>query len=289
MSVPAAANEAREVSDDQLLKYADLIYAKTGVRIPPQKKTLLSNRLRRRLKALSLDCYQQYYELLNRLRRDDPEWDYLFQEVTTHETFLFREMVQWDWFRDDYLKAVHASAMRNERPRRLRVWSAACSTGDEAYTMAVCIADALPDFERWQIQIVGTDIGVGVLEEAATPVFNARRMRDVPEKYRKRYFRQRRGEDAWEPVDAIRKLTHFKKHNLMQPLAEAPFDVVFIKNVLIYFDDASKQTVLDHVIDRLTPGGYLITGRAEGVTQFLKNFQRMQPWLHGKPANAGRR
>jgi chemotaxis protein methyltransferase CheR len=279
MNVSAAAAEGRQVSDEQFARFAELIYRKTGVRIPPQKKTLLSNRLRRRLKARALASYGDYLTLLERLRPADPEWDQLFQEVTTHETFLFREMVQWDWFRNEFLANLQN---RGERCRSLRVWSAACSTGDEAYTIAACVAERLPQPEQWRIEIVGTDIGVGVLEEARAPLFNARRMHDVPTALRKRFFRQPAGSELWEPAESLRRMTAFRQHNLMEPLAETPFDVVFVRNVLIYFDDASKQTVLNRILASLRPGGYLVTGRAEGVTHLLRCCQRIQPWLHRK-------
>ncbi|MCA9262027.1 MAG: protein-glutamate O-methyltransferase CheR [Planctomycetales bacterium] len=283
MPTSAAKNETRDVSDQQLAMFTALIYDKTGVRIPPQKKTLLSNRLRRRMKVREIDCYDKYYQLLKRAGGSDPEWDQLFQEVTTHETYLFRDTAQWEWFQQGFIAEVLADVRHGRRPRRLRLWSAACSTGDEAYTMAACLAGNLADHPEWTIEIVGTDIGVGAVEEASNATFNDRRMQEVPETLKRRFFRQRRGETTWEPLPTLTKMTSFKKHNLMTPLAEAPFDIVFLKNVLIYFDDESKKQVLSNVIDRIKSGGYLVTGRAEGVGHLLQGVSREQTWLHRKP------
>ena len=185
LTLPAFSDSLDQVSDAQLARYAELIYARTGIRVSPQKKALLSNRLRRRLRSTGIDGFEEYYQHLKRLPPHDAEWDAFLQEITTHETYLFRDQAQWDWFGNVYLPA--AAARAEGRPR-LRIWSAACSTGDEAYTAACCIAACLPDFALWKIQILGTDIGKGAIEQARTGVFGERAMRLVPGPYRKCYF-----------------------------------------------------------------------------------------------------
>jgi chemotaxis protein methyltransferase CheR len=155
-----------QVTDQQLARYADLIYAKTGIVMPPQKRTLLSNRLRRRLRATGIAGFDEYLQRLQSLPIEDAEWAAFLQEITTHESYLFRDMNQWDWLRQTYLPEIAAQARAGERPQSLRVWSAACSTGDEPYTIACCIADALTSHAQWKIEIVGTDIGVGALAHA---------------------------------------------------------------------------------------------------------------------------
>jgi len=165
-----------QVTDQQLADFAELIYARTGIRVSPQKKTLLSNRLRRRLRETGIETFEDYCRHLKRLRANDPEWDAFLQEITTHETYLFRDQSHWDWFRNDYLASLAPSGGEGGR-RSLRIWSAACSTGDEAYTAACCIAGTLSDLSRWKIQILGTDIGKGAVEQARNPAFGERAMR----------------------------------------------------------------------------------------------------------------
>ena len=148
-----------QVSDAQMAAYADLIYRRTGIHVSPQKKTLLSNRLRRRLRNTGIGSFEEYFKHLKKLRPNDPEWDAFLQEITTHETYLFRDEGQWDWFRETFLSDFMSKVRSKRLPKRLRVWSAACSTGDEAMTVATCVAATLPQLSSWKVEIVGTDIG----------------------------------------------------------------------------------------------------------------------------------
>jgi chemotaxis protein methyltransferase CheR len=274
---------AEQVSDALLTRYAELILERTGVRVSPQKKTLLSNRLRRRLRSTGVASFEAYYKHLKSLPPKDPEWDAFIQEITTHETYLFRDESQWKWFREEFLPQQAASAGKESQPS-LRIWSAACSTGDEPYTVACCVAACLPDLQRWKIQILGTDIGLGALGQAKGGVFGQRAMHLVPEDYRRRFFVKAKGSELWQARPILTDMLTFRQHNLMEPLSERPFDLVLLKNVLIYFGDLSKTTVLHNIRAALRPGGMLMTGTAEGVADMLRDFQRLKPWLFRKPA-----
>lgn len=270
-----------QVTDEQMLRYAELIYRRTGIRVAPQKKTLLSNRLRRRLRATGIANFETYYRYLLGLRRSHPEWDAFLHEITTHETYLFRDEAQWRWFTREYLPARVAAAGHGA-PRVLRLWSAACSTGDEPTTIACCVA-AVPPLADWQVQILATDIAAGALKQARAARFNDRAMRLVPEAYRRRFFVGVPGTGLWQARPQLTRLITYRQHNLMERLAGPPFDVVFLKNVLIYFDAQSKQTVVQHICAAVRGGGYLVTGAAEGVGEFVHGLQRLQPWLYRKP------
>jgi chemotaxis protein methyltransferase CheR len=272
-----------EVTDDELTRYAELIYERTGIRISPQKKTLLSNRVRRRLKETGASGFAEYYNHLRRLRPTDPEWDAFLQEITTHETFLFRDEGQWEWFRKEYLPACAAEARAGSRQRHLRIWSAASSTGDEAFTAACCIADCLPNHAQWQIHILGTDIGTGAVQQAKTASFGERAMRLVPESYKRRYFRKAATADLWQACPVLTRMVTFRQHNLLDRLRDGPFDLVFLKNVLIYFAPESKRRVVDNVRSAVCPGGLLVAGPAEGIGDLVKDFVRLRPWLCQRP------
>lgn len=269
-----------EVTADQLDRYAQLIYEKIGVVISQQKKTLLSNRLRRRLRATGLSCYDEYLGLLKRTPASDPEWEAFLQEVTTHETYLFRDRAHWDWLRDQFAAEMAAAAKAGQRQQKLRVWSAACSTGDEAYTIACCLADRLAG---WKIDILGTDVGADAVATARKGEFGQRAMRLVPQAYQTRFFEKVAGKGSWSAKPNLRALLRFDTHNLLEPLREPAFDLVVLKNVLIYFDATSKRRVLNHVRRSLRPTGYLITGPAEGVSDLLKEWQSTSGWLHRLP------
>jgi len=276
-----------QVSDDQLAKYADLVYRQTGIRISPKKKALLSNRLQRRLRETGIVGYGAYYEHLKKLKSDDQEWDKFLEEITTHETYLFRDESQWDWFRTVFLPERAGKARAGKSPRSLRVWSAACSTGDEATSVATCIAGCLHDHSKWDIQIVGTDIGIGALEKAKNFSFGERAMRLVPSDYKRRFFQQTPGADQWQAKPVLQNMIKYRPHNLMDAFNEKPFDLIFLKNVLIYFDAASKQKVISHVQRKLKPGGYFVAGGAEGVSEFLGGLERISAWLYLNPETKG--
>jgi chemotaxis protein methyltransferase CheR len=273
----------KEVTDKQLARYADLIYRRTGIRVVPQKKTLLSNRVRRRLRDTGIAGFDEYYEHLIQLRADDPEWDEFLQEITTHETYLFRDENHWEWFRRTYLPQCAAEARSGSRPCSLRIWSAASSTGDEAFTAACCIAACLPNSQQWQIRILGTDIGVGAVAQAKAGRFSERAIRLVPEAYKGRFFSRDANANVWQACPVLTKMVAFQQHNLLDPLRQRPFDLVFLKNVLIYFAPASKQRVVENVRSLIEPGGLLVAGPAEGIGDLLKDYVRLQAWLYQRP------
>ena len=274
-----------DVTPQQLDRYARLVYEKIGVTISAQKTTLLSNRLRRRLRALNLDCYDAYYELLRKVAADYPEWDEFLNEVTTHETYLFRDETHWNWLRNVYLPQILLEGRAGRRPKSLRVWSAACSTGDEATSIACCAADRLTPMNEWKIEVFGSDVGAGAVAQARKLTFGERAMRLVPADHKRRFFdRLTDGTHAAKPM--LRELVRFETHNLLYPLKQPAFDLIFLKNVLIYFDVASKRKVLETVRRALKPGGMLVTGAAEGVAELIKDMESTSGWLHRSPMRA---
>lgn len=278
-----ATETSNLLSAELVSRYAALIYQKTGITISPKKTALLSNRLRRRLRGTNIPTFEAYYDHLRRLRSNDPEWDRFLQEITTHETYLFRDENQWEWFRTVYLPELHRQLPC--RPRELRIWSAAASTGDEATTIACCVLDCLPQADRWRVQILGTDIGIGALEMARRAAYGERAMRLVPDTYRRRFFTKDPQSELWHAKPDVKKLITYRQHNLIEPLREKPFDVVFLKNVLIYFDAASKRTVIGHLRSVMRPGSLLIAGGAEGISDLVSDFDRLSPWLFRFPTS----
>lgn len=268
-----------DVTAKQLDQFAKLIYDKVGIVVSPQKATLISNRIRRRLRATGIKNYDAYYNLLLNCRPDDPEWEQFLQEITTHETYLFRDQAHWDWLRTEFVREVIAGHAAGKRKPIVRVWSAACSTGDEGATIACCLADGLPK-TGWKVDILGTDIGVKTVAQAERAAFGDRAMRFVPDTYRKQYFETLVGGNMWTLKAPLRAMLRFRTHNLLDPFREPPFDLIVLKNVLIYFDAASKQRVLTNIRQLLVKDGYLLTGAAEGVGDLLAGMQSKQGWLH---------
>jgi chemotaxis protein methyltransferase CheR len=277
----ASSLVTQQLNNEQQARFTKLIYDRTGIAIPAQKTMLLSSRLKRRMRELDKQCFDQYFNYLSKLARDDQEWDAFVQEITTHETYLFRDPSHWKWFQEVYLPEIERLHKAQISKRSLRIWSAACSTGDEAYTIASCIAKKLGGYKSLQVEILGTDIGIGALAQAQAGCFSERAMRLVPSDMRRNYFNAQ-ADGGCKTNESISRYVQFKNHNLIEPLKGKPFDLIFVKNVLIYFDDESKKKVLSHIDRALSPNGLLVTGPAEGVTGMLKDYTRLHPWLHQK-------
>lgn len=264
-----------QVTDDQMRRYAKMIYDVAGIEISPAKKQLLSNRIRRRLKQTGIVDFEEYFKYLSKLPTSHEEWDGFLQEVTTHETYLFRDESNWKWLRGEFIPAIQKAGSNS-----LRVWSAACSTGDEAYTIASCLAEDLRNPSGWRIQIVGSDIGIGAVRDAQEARFGERAMRLVPDTIKTRHFKRVGEANIWEPNSKLRAMTSFRQHNLLDRMSGPPFDLVFLKNVLIYFNNESKKRVISNIEQAMKPGSFIVAGAAEGIGDLMGGFNRIHPWLY---------
>jgi len=276
-----------QLNPKQFAGFRDFIYQKSGIRINDNKLSLLSNRIRRRLRAGAFDGFDAYYRHLTSPRGLDELVAFL-DEVTTNETSFFRTVAHFDWFKTDFLAEIVTAKRRDERPPSLRIWSAACAGGAEPYTIAICLLENLFRLRNWSLTILGTDISEDALEAAREGIFKSRSIEAVSERQRRRYFRAAQdNNDSWRVCETVRRMARFSRHNLMTRSPEEPFDCIFIRNVLIYFDRESKKTVVDNLIEALAPGGYLVVGPSEGIYDMLDPLQRHCPFLYQKPHEAG--
>jgi chemotaxis protein methyltransferase CheR len=277
-------NEPTTLDDEHFDRFLALIYRVSGIRIPTTKRVLVSNRLRRRLRATGLPDFAAYYRHLTS-PAGVAEMPFFLNEITTNETYFFRDPQQYEWFGDVLVPDLIAQAERRLRPRRLRVWSAAASNGAELYSAALCLKDHGGALAGWSLALLGTDLSEAVLAEARAGVYDARALRGVDERRKKLHFVHDPAQERWTLRPEIRTMATWKAHNLMQPLqGEAPFDCVFLKNVLIYFDAASKQVVARHVTEAVAPEGWLVLGPTEMIPDMLRTFRRVKPWLYQKTA-----
>jgi len=247
----------RQMTDAEFDAFRPLFERLTGIQLMPTKKAMLSGRLAKRLRALSLDSYGEYF------RRIDDDGDPLERQialdlVTTNETHFFREIGHFDLLRGELLqpRPVHT----------LRIWSAACSSGEEVYSIAMTLADMLGVNGNWEV--VGSDLSTRMLEAAQRGLYPIQLSSELPEVHLKRICLE--GTDDYQDtflIDrSLRRYVHFFHINLIQKLPDLGlFDVVFLRNVMIYFDAATKQKVVEAVISKLRPGGWLIVGHAESL------------------------
>jgi chemotaxis protein methyltransferase CheR len=259
-----------------------LIHVETGISLAPSKRVLLESRLARRLRALELDSFEAYCDHL--ATRLDEELVPLINCVTTNKTEFFREAHHFEFLRTHVLPAAEARAERTGR-RRLRIWSAGCSTGEEPYSLALTLLEWLEDRPGWDVRILASDIDTNVLNAAARGQYPAERLEEVPSLWRRRWFRELPDRPGWlEADEALRARIAFRRINLNEePWAiRTTFDVILCRNVIIYFNRATQTSLLGRFARLLEPDGHLIIGHSESLAWLCDTFTavRGQPTVY---------
>lgn len=260
-----------------------LIYREAGIHLSSAKKALLVGRLSRRLRELGIERFNTYYD---RVVADETgtELVILLDAITTNETSFFREPRQFQFLGEQAFPAWEQAAEAGLRARRLRVWSAACSTGEEPYSLAMSILNRFPPDSGWQVEILATDISTRVLERAVHGVWPIARAATIPEHLLKRYMLRGTGEQQGKMKAGkdVRLPLTFERLNLNDasyPVA-GPFDAIFCRNVLIYFDMDSRTRVINRLLDLLAPNGYFFLGHAESLTGMTDRVRSVAPAVY---------
>ncbi len=275
------------LTESEFARFAKFVYERAGIHLPEEKRTLLSNRLRQRLKALGLDSFSAYYERFSDEQFVDEELPHFLSAVTTNETYFFRNERLWETFADELIpQFVKRNAART---RSIKVWSAASSSGEEAYTAAILLRELVPDFARWKISVIGSDISKNVLDKAKAALYNDYAVSKMTPERRERWFT--RDGEKYKLCDEIRKLVRFQFHNLREDFPGGGFDFVLLRNVLMYFDTAMKQRALEVTSDAVAPGGYLFIGDVDPTRTSPELLACMKlepgaPGLYHRPAQA---
>ena len=245
-------------------RFQALVQGEAGIYLSDQKRALLVGRLAPRLRALELPSFAAYYE---RVWSDREELVRMIDALCTNETHFFREPKQFAFLEQQVLPAWHAAADAGERAKRVRVWSAGCSTGEEPYSIAMSLAWHLPG---WSVEILASDLSTKVLERAAAGIWAMERAEEIPPHYRKTFMLRGRGaqEGKMAARPELSATIRFARINLnaeSYPAAAGRFDLIFCRNVLIYFDAPSKRRVIDRLLDRLDPAGFFFLGHSESL------------------------
>jgi chemotaxis protein methyltransferase CheR len=266
-------------------KFQKLIYAETGIWLGSSKTALLCGRLFRRLRALEIDSLERYYECV----ADDNQQEErarMIDAITTNETRFFREPRQFEFLVQKVLPRWRAEAERQLRPRRIRIWSAGCSSGEEPYTVAMMLARHLPAQEGWDARLLATDISNRVLEKARKGIYPIARAQELPQDFLHSFMlrgvAERQGE--MKVKVEIQQMVEFRRLNLDQEpeLTEGPFDAIFCRNVLIYFDAASKRRAVMNLSRYLIANGLLFVGHAENLCSMSSEFRSLQSTIYTK-------
>ncbi|MCL2725161.1 MAG: protein-glutamate O-methyltransferase CheR [Polyangiaceae bacterium] len=267
-----------ELRADDYRLLRDLVSERLGISFASESRVSLERRLRGRLTALGLASFSDYYQLL----RYDPlaaaEWDEATELLTTHETYFFREDFQLRAFKDELLPML-ADRLKNRR--RLLVWSAGCSTGEEAYTVAMLVLES-GLFDGWDVHIRGSDVSKRCIAAARRGIYGQTSFRATPEDERRKWFvpvQRGEGERAAETFSvspAARTLCHFGQMNMLDEERThlvGRYDVIFCRNVLIYFGESARRRVIEMFHERLNPGGVLLLGHAESLLNVSTAFE----------------
>jgi len=253
------------ISDKDFEQLRDFIYNLCGMYFHTTKKYFLESRLTRRMEATGAKTCQDYYLLLKSPRGSE-ELKYLMDEITTNETYFFRNVPQLTALETKLLPEI-VETKNKMGFRKLRIWSAASSSGEEAYTMAMILLEKRATLLKdWIIEIVGTDINETVIAQAKEGVYNAYSVRNIPDLYKRKYIREDNGKFILSPE--VKKFVTFNKLNLYEDskmIFMKSFDFIFCANVLIYFDTASKSKVVQHFYNNLQPYGYFFVGQSESL------------------------
>ena len=263
------------ITDNEFKKFQGMIYDIAGISMSPAKKSLVSGRLAKRIKLHELDSYEAYFNFL--MSKDAAEERQMAVDLlTTNETYFFREPKHFDFMRDKVLPAHRAG-------RPFRLWSAASSSGEEPYSLAMLMSDVLGE-SPWEI--VASDLSTRVLERARSGIYQMERTEDIPEHYLKRFCLKGIGsQDGRFMVGrALRNRVQFRQVNLNESLPKmGEFDVIFLRNVMIYFDMETKRQVVARMIPLLAPGGYLIVGHSESLNGVTDALKVVNPSIYRKP------
>lgn len=265
--------DAPDLKDSEFTLFQKMIYETAGINMSSAKKALVSGRLIKRLKHYGLASYEDYFHLL--YRDNGNEMQIAIDLLTTNETFFFREPKHFDFLRDKILPEWRGGPHR--------VWSAASSSGEEAYTLAMLLAEHSP-VTNWEI--VGTDISTRVLDRARSAHYAIERSENIPRHYLNKYCLKGTGsqDGTFLVGKELRERVKFFHANLKSELTNlGSFDVIFLRNVLIYFDMPTKQHVVTRLVRQLKPGGYLMVGHSESLNGVNNEVKVVMPSIYRKP------
>ncbi len=261
--------ESRFISDQQFKQIRDWLYERSGIHLNATKKSLVTGRLYKRLTELDLRDFDAYLQLL-RNPQQSKEAEMALNLLTTNETYFFREPKHFDF--------LHNLIAQGELNKRARVWSAAASTGEEAFSIALALASQFGVQEPWQV--TGTDINTRVLQQARSAVYPLQDSQKIDQSLLKAFCLKGVGkDDGWFRIrPEVRQHVQFQQHNLMLPLQTSQkFDLIFLRNVLIYFELEDKKRIVLNMLEALKPGGYLLVGHSESIHGYDPRLVQQRP------------
>jgi chemotaxis protein methyltransferase CheR len=253
------------ITDADFQKFAEFFYRKTGIHFDEAKRYFVDKRLIERIQATGADNFRAWFVAL-RFETDGHELQQLVNAMTVNETYFFREAYQFDCLVNNILEEVVA----NKRPgSRIRIWSIPSSTGEEPYSIAIYLLERWAKIDRYDVEILSSDIDTTVLQSAQRGIYSQRSVGQLPHTYLKKYFTSH-GDNEYRISRDLVNAVEFSRVNLSEPSDTRQFrdiDVIFCRNLLIYFDDLSRRVAAEAMFDTLSPGGFICLGHSESMSR----------------------
>lgn len=274
------ANQAYEFTDNDFTTIRKLVGKHTGISLSEHKRDLVYGRLRKRLKALGLTRFCDYCEVINDANGDEIE--HFTNAITTNLTSFFREKHHFDYLKNELIPLIKDKQRNNQK---IRIWSAGCSTGEEPYSIAITLRESIRDIDNFDIRILATDLDTNAVHTAATGVYAETRIEDLDQNCTQRWFKRGTGnhQGSVKVSQDLQKMITFKQLNLMHkwPM-RGQFDIVFCRNVVIYFDKPTQTTLFGKFANVMAPQSHLFIGHSENLHKVSDRFHLIGKTIYKK-------
>jgi len=269
-----------EMTDADFKKISGLIYDLCGIHLNDGKKELVKARLGKRIRGGRFSSFRDYYQYIVQ-DQTGQELVHMLDSISTNFTSFFRERKHFDYLQSELLPEL----ISGKKEKRIRFWSAGCSSGEEVYSIVITLLETLENPSAWDLKVFATDLSSKVLKMAASGIYARERIQSIPLALVKKYFL--RGEEHWQDFvkvkDVLKKYVFFRRLNFREPfLFPEPFDCIFCRNVMIYFDKRTQASLVNRFYENLTKGGVLLIGHSESLAGIQHPFRYVKPAIYQK-------
>ncbi len=271
-----------KMSASDFNKLSNFIYDEYGIKLTPVKKTMLESRLQKRLTALQIDSYKEYCDLVFSTQGKQQELIHMIDLVTTNKTDFFREPAHFDFLTTQILPEF----INSNPNKQLKVWSAGCSSGEEPYTLAMVLNEYAVNTQPFNYTITATDLSTQVLNKAITAVYSEERIAGIPLQLKRKYFLKSKDpqKKTVRVIPQLRNKVNISRLNFIDEVLNisADFDIIFCRNVIIYFDKNTQEKVINKLCEKLKPGGFFFLGHSESITNMRVPLEQLKPTVFQK-------
>ena len=267
-----------EIDDHQFDYLRDLVYREAGINLTPAKRCLVQTRIGKLMRRNGIGGYDELFHILES-DKSGHELVRVLDAICTNHTYFFRESEHFEYLDKEILPTI----VETKKAKTIRVWSAGCSSGEEPYSLAITLNEFLRKYDRWSFYIYASDLSSKVLNTAKRGIYDYDEIRHLSEDIKKRYFKKGRNQfqHLIKVKDHLTRNIRFARHNLLSKLeSESNFDIIFCRNVMIYFDMDTKKRVVDRLSEKLADNGYFITGHSESLNMIEHNMKMEKPTIY---------